>query len=133
MICYISSRYSASTEEERIANVQRAIDVSLDLWKHGIHSLVPHLSHHIDLRAQERGIAISWAQFLDWDLELLEACDCLLLLGNSPGCKREKEYAEEIGMRIFTSIEDVVDYSRRHQGATMLTTEAQTLGCYEKD
>lgn len=132
MVCYISHPYSASSDEERLQNVQKAIDVSLQLWKNGIHSLVPNLSHYIDLRAQERGISVSWEEYLQWDLELLEGCDCILVLGDSPGCKREKEYAEEIGMRIFTSIEEVVDYSSRHTGISELTTESQILGFYEE-
>lgn len=128
ILAYISHAYSAESEAERLQNVNASIDAALELWKLGIHSLIPNLSHFVDLRSQEKGIEISWESFLLWDLELLKGCDCLLLLGDSPGCIRERNCARELGMRIFTSVEDVILYSKRVETLKELARYSQEIG-----
>lgn len=107
MIVYVSGPYSASTNEGKLQNTQKAIDVGIELIRKGHTVLIPHLSHYTDMRAQELGVDISWEQWLEQDLKLLERCDALYFIGESRGACIELERAKELGLQIFYSLEEV--------------------------
>ncbi len=126
MLCYISHPYSNDDPEQVTQNVKKAMDISIDLWLMGLPTICPLLSHFIEERAVARGIDISWSDYLEWDLILLEKCDALLLLGDSPGCVLERERAKELELPIFVSVEEVRQWARA-QALNDLAAQAQQL------
>src|SRR6266571_6294579 len=104
---YVAGPYSAPTERERLANVLAAIDLGIALYQKGHYPYVPHLTHYVDLRAQESGIHLEWEDYISWDLPWLEGCDALFYIGGSKGADLELDVARKLGKTIFTSIEDV--------------------------
>lgn len=108
MLVYVSGPYSAATEQERGANVDRACAAGLALTHKGHWPVVPHLSHFFDLwHAREHGTLVDPEFYMQWDFELLRRCDGLLFLEPSPGANRELALAQERGMPIWTRVEEV--------------------------
>ena len=101
MKIYVAGPYSADTEEEIEANVQRAIDAGIDLFRKGHTPFIPHLSHWVELRAQERDIEMAWSDYMAWDMVWLQSCDGLLHLFPSRGANLERETARRLGLKIW--------------------------------
>lgn len=104
---YIAGPYSADTAEEREQNVERAIDVGLQLIRKGHAPFIPHLTHYVDLRAIHLGESLTWHDYIAWDLSWLEVCDALLFLGSSPGAELERDRAKALGKLIFRSVDEI--------------------------
>jgi len=90
-----------------LANVQAAVDLGIALYQKGHYPYVPHLTHFVDLRAQQSGIKMEWEDYISWDLPWLEACDALFYMRRSKGADLELEVARTLGKTIFTSLEEV--------------------------
>ncbi len=104
---FISGPYSAPTEEERLNNTIRVVDIGLDLIKMGHAPFMPHLMHWTDHRANERGIVMTWEDYMSWDDTWLQECDAILYIGSSYGSDIELHRAKELGLQVFTSIQEV--------------------------
>lgn len=104
---YIASPYTASTQEQIIANVNTAIDASFKLFAKGHFPYVPHLTHFIDQRAKEIGIELKWEDYIRWDMVWVRACDALLYLGSSKGADLELQAAKEWGKQIFYNVDEI--------------------------
>lgn len=88
-------------------NVIRAMEIALEVWRHGAVALCPHgnTAHFQDAS----GIADDniW---LDGDIELLRRCDAVLMVPGwqvSSGATAEKKYAEAQHIPVFESLEDL--------------------------
>ena len=106
---YVAGPYTAQTIDERRENVNRAIDVAIHIFKKGHFPYIPHLTHFVDERAKEIGIDLQWDDYIAWDLAWLELCDALLMLGSSKGADMELEHAKKLGLRIFSSVEEITN------------------------
>ena len=104
---YIAGPYTAHTKDEVVANVKAAIDAGLELFARGHFPYVPHLTHYVDERANELGVALAWEDYIKWDLPWLEVCDALLYLRKSRGADLELEEAKKMGKQIFFTTKDV--------------------------
>lgn len=104
---YCAGPYSAPTEHGRLDNTKRAMDVALELMKKGHYPYIPHLSHFLDVYAQEKQIQLPWEYWLNFDKVWLEKCDALYFIGSSPGADKEIGWAKEMGLKIFYSMEEV--------------------------
>jgi hypothetical protein len=113
---YISGPYTAESDAQIIQNVMRTIDVGLTLWKKGHYPYIPHLTHFVDLRAKEKGIKMTWEEYIEWDKAWVEVCDALLFLDNSKGAKKELEYAKKLGKIIYYSTDEVPTFSEQTEG-----------------
>lgn len=107
MKIYVAGPYTSSTIEEIEANVQRAIDAGIHIWKKGHFPVIPHLLHWVDLRASELGVSMDWNDYMLWDAPWLDHCDALYLLAESKGALIELERASEEGKVIFHSLEEI--------------------------
>lgn len=108
---YIAGPYTAESEIQIRQNVMKALDVGLILWKKGHYPYIPHLTHFVDLRAQESGIPMKWEEYIEWDKAWLEVCDALLFLGNSKGAWKELEYAKKLGKTVYYDVDNVPSIS----------------------
>ncbi|MEM4336876.1 MAG: DUF4406 domain-containing protein [Candidatus Woesearchaeota archaeon] len=106
---YISGPYTAGTKEERDENIRRAREVGRKILELGHHPYVPHT--HTAM--WEEISQSSYEDYMLLHLSFLEHwADALFFLGESPGANREKARAEEIGIPIFTSIEELERFSK---------------------
>ncbi|MHA2118240.1 MAG: DUF4406 domain-containing protein, partial [Candidatus Thorarchaeota archaeon] len=112
MKIYVAGPYTDETLEEMEANVQRALDPGIHIWKKGHYPLIPHLLHWVDLRAHEIGVPMNWNDYMLWDAPWLDHCDALYLLAESKGALIELERASEEGKLIFHSLEDIPSVER---------------------
>jgi hypothetical protein len=107
MLIYVAGPYNADTIQEKIDNTNRAIDAGLEIFAKGHTPYIPHLLHYADIRARDRGIVLGYEDYMQWGLDILEKCDAILLLDNSPGADRELMRADELIKERFFSVEDI--------------------------
>ena len=107
MLIYVSGKYSAPTLEEKEYNTNLAIDAGIQVMLKGHEVIVPHLSHWLDLRAQSKGITLTWQDFMDTDIEIIKRCDAILYISSSKGADLELEEAKNWGLEVFYSIDEV--------------------------
>lgn len=112
LLIYVSGPYTADTEHEKQANVNRALDAGIEVHRRGHIPLVPHLTHYFDARTKALGENITWEQYMIWDLAILERCDAILYLDSSPGADIELRFAENNGIIVYRSIHDIPECER---------------------
>jgi len=105
---YIAGPYTADKTNQIEANVLRAIEAGLEVFKKGHFPYIPHLTHYVDIVAKNRNLNMCWADYIKWDFEWLVSCDGLLFLGVSPGANKELEEAKRLGLKIYYSSEEIL-------------------------
>lgn len=100
---FISSPYTLGSQ---IVNVRRQIDASNELMNLGYCPFVP-LLYHFQEMVHERPYESWIAQCLDW----VGICDCVLRLeGESHGADLEVAKANELGKKVFSTVEELHSY-----------------------
>lgn len=125
MRIYVAGPYSGDSLEEMEANVQRAIDAGIHIWKKGHFPFIPHLLHWVDIRAAELSIPMGWEDYMLWDAPWLDDCDALFLLGESKGALIELERAKEEGKTIFYSLSAIPAVKHASTWADPYITDSQ--------
>ena len=98
---YISSPYS---QGGIIYNIRLAIDAADTLLLAGFAPFCPHLSYAWDLIYPH-----SYDTWLDWCLEWVPTCDCLLRIhGASPGADTEVELAKSLGIPVYYTMCELI-------------------------
>ena len=101
---YIASPYSIGNKLENVLDQFRASDELLHL---GFHPVPPLWTHFWDEVSPKR-----YEAWMEYDEQTIKRCDCLLRLpGESAGADQEVEFALNIGVPVFYSIQEVVNYS----------------------
>ena|SRR2546423_9620598 len=111
---YIAGPYSAETEEQRLKNVRAAIDASFTIFFKGHYPYVPHLTHYVDLRANEVGHNFTWEDYIKWDMPWVKVCDALLYLSSSRGADIELQAAKTLGKQIFFSLDEIPNVAEKN-------------------
>lgn len=104
---YIAGPYTAPTEQQRMANVNAAIDAAIAAYRKGHFPFIPHLTHFVDVRAKQSSLPLQWEDYIRWDLVWLNECDAVLCLGGSRGADLELDAAKRLGKRIFSSVDEL--------------------------
>lgn len=105
---YVSAPYTHPCPD---ANTQAAIKAGHALLDAGFVPFVPHLWHFMELQRSR-----PYEEWMHLDFAWLEQCDVVLRLpGVSPGADREVAWAERRGIRVFQSLEELVDCRRAWQ------------------
>ena len=117
LLIYVAGPYTANQREEIDSNVNRAIDVGIEIFNKGHFPYVPHLTDLVDKRAKEVGMEMSWSDFMAWDAPWLEVCDALFFVGESKGANIELEKARRMGKTIFFCSEDIPQVHQAPQNA----------------
>jgi len=100
---YIASPY---TKGDPAVNVKRQIDMADTLMNYGYVPFVPLLSHFQHLCKPR-----VYQDWIDYDLEWVASCDCLLRLkGESSGADNEVKEAESLNIPVFYSLDGINDY-----------------------
>jgi hypothetical protein len=104
---YVAGPYTASSDEQILSNVNKAIDLGLRIFYRGHFPYVPHLTHYIDLRAKETNIEMLWEDYIKWDMVWVELCDALFHISSSRGADIELAAAKKMGKQIFYSLDEI--------------------------
>ena len=100
---YIASPYTLG---DVAVNVKLQIDTADILMNHGFYPFVPLYSHF-----QHMAHPRHYTDWIENDLLWLEACDCLLRLGGeSKGADDEVKHAKELGLPIFYSTNELINF-----------------------
>jgi len=100
---YIASPYTIGDTALNVKFQIRAGDI---LMNNGFAPFIPLLSHFQHMIYPRR-----YEDWLDFDLEWVQVCDCVLRLGgDSVGADGEVEYANTIGKKVFYSIDELKEF-----------------------
>lgn len=96
---YIAGPYTAGAWEYNIRNVVEAADRVVEA---GHAPFIPHTMTTLWALVSPR----PKEEWLEFDLEWLDACDCLVRIdGESPGAEVEVEHAEDVGMPVYDGVD----------------------------
>jgi len=118
MKIYIAGPYTPTAgdlhDAARIAhqNTQKAIEIGIEIIKKGHIPFIPHLTHFIHLETEE---PLPADFYKEYDMVWLCYCDALYFIGPSEGASRERKWAEENGLKIFTCITEIPDLQSKEQ------------------
>ncbi len=105
-LAYIAGAISAPTENERMDNIRRAVDVAAHIIGLGYAVFVPHtMSELIDALYPQ-----PYEFWMDNCLRLLQGCDLLVLVpgyGQSEGTRKEIDFAYVHGIPVHINYECV--------------------------
>lgn len=101
---YIASPYSIGDRER---NVAISIDCANALMDAGFYPFAPLLTHFWDLQHKR-----DYEDWLDYCLKWVARCDAVLrIIGKSKGADTEVAKAIELGIPVFYSIKEIMDYN----------------------
>src|SRR4030042_1447614 len=106
-IIYIAGPYKDPTRYGVLCNIMRAREAALDVWQLGHAALCPH--SNTAFFGGARGILDS--AWYEGDLEMLRRCDGVYLVDgweNSRGTLEEIDLAQELGLPIYQSREELI-------------------------
>ena len=112
MRIYVAGKYGQSaglSTEEKLANVNIAIEAGRQLILKGHNPYIPHLSHYIDLDWEE---SPDWERWMEIVTPWIGFCEAMLMLPNwtdSIGATREHRMAYDLRRIIYYRIEKVPD------------------------
>lgn len=90
---------------DKALNIRNGIFAANELLDAGIATFTPHLSHFQHMIAPR-----DYESWLALDFAVIRRCDALLRLpGYSEGADREVAFANEIGVPVFHSVEEIID------------------------
>ena len=103
---YIAAPYTAPTEELKVQNVNNAIKIGNELIDLGFNVFVPHLSHYQHTMKNQ-----PYEKWMEIDFDWLSSCDYLIRLsGESKGADREVEFALAHNIKVFYSVQDLLEF-----------------------
>ncbi len=105
MIIGVAGPYSADSREERDKNLLRMNVAAARLLEMG-HVPLIGINAALPVLAQAN-LADSYAAAMDISLAVIDACEGLLLLAESPGANRERNLVLAKGLPVFYSIGEI--------------------------
>ena len=114
VLIYVAGPLRGATPEIVDANMQRAMDVALRLWKQAIPAICPHANTH--LHYGEKMPPDGYEYSVPWiagDLVQVERCDALLLCpgwpSSSGSCIERYHMAVNAGRPVYTEEDELVN------------------------
>ena len=108
MIIGVAGPYSAATAEERQQNLDRMNEAAALLLAKGHIPLIGMNAALpvVDKAKQEHD---RYKAIMDISLAVIDRCEALLLLAESPGANKERDLVQSKGLPVFRSVEEVPD------------------------
>ena len=108
---YVAGPYTTSDPEKRSENMRKAREIGTKIMQLGHHPYVPH-TH---TGTWEDSAEIDYEAFMQLHFTILEKwADAFFFIGSSPGADREKAKAEQMGMPVFTTIEQFKEFTAKN-------------------
>ena len=105
MIIGVAGPYSADTSEERQRNLDAMNRAAAELLKMGH---IPLIGVNAALPVVDMTSGIDrYSAIMDISLAVIDRCEGLLLLAESPGANRERDLVMSKGLPVYTSLEEV--------------------------
>ncbi len=105
MIIGVAGPYSAPTEVEKAANLERMTEAAARLLEKGhipligIHAAVPIVN--------AANVPDPYKAIMDISLTVIDKCDALLLLAESRGANMERDWVLSKGLPVYYSLDEV--------------------------
>lgn len=112
---YVAGPYTGETEEDIRKNVSRALVAAEQIMQLGHDAHCPHTAtHEIAEYSRVRGRALDYERWMRLDLSIIEKwATAVFYLHPSPGANREVIRARELGLKIYTKLEQIPDLRKR--------------------
>lgn len=105
MIIAVAGKYSAETADERQANFAAMNEAAARLLEKG-HT--PLIGVNAALPVVERArVADKYEAIMQISMAVVSAADAILVISNSKGADRERDFFVERGKRVYYSIEEI--------------------------
>lgn len=105
MIIGVAGPYSASTEEQRQHNLDAMNQAAARLLEKGH---IPLIGVNAALPVvRQSNVADPYTAIMDISLALINTCEGLLLLAESPGANRERDLILSKGLPVFYSVDEI--------------------------
>lgn len=107
MIIGVAGPYSADSEEQRQKNLEALNKAAARLLEQGhipligINAALPVL--------QFADVSDRYKAAMDISMAVIDKCEALLILADSPGANREKELVLSKGLPVYHSLEEIAD------------------------
>jgi len=88
-------------------NVQAAIQVGIEILRKGHNPYIPHLCYWVNLEMEAPYPETYPYIWYDLDYDWLRHCHALFYMGKSFGADKERKFAEDHGLRIFTNLDEI--------------------------
>ncbi|MBL8016007.1 MAG: DUF4406 domain-containing protein [Ignavibacteria bacterium] len=105
MLIAVAGPYSASTEEQKQANLDAMNEAAAQVYKLGhipIIGVNAGLPVALMLPESDRRDVINGISFA-----IVEKCEAILMIGSSPGADKEREIIEHKGLPVYYSIDEI--------------------------
>ena len=107
-LIYLAGPYRAATERQKTKNIEAAIDMGIELCRHGLYPVIPHANtRDFDLYTDQTP-----EFFLEGTMEQMRRCDAVLFSGDwqvSEGCLAEFVEAERMAIPHFLSLKELLE------------------------
>src|SRR5688572_195060 len=105
MIIGVAGPYSAGTEAEIQLNLQRLNNAAAKLLEMGH---IPLIGIHAALPITSRAnIQDVYKANMDISMAVISACEAILVLAESPGATREKDFIAAKGLPVYFSMDEI--------------------------
>ena len=112
---YISGPFSAKTSSKIKKNVEKVLDIGIEIIKKGHIPFMPHLLYFLGEYAEESNKNFNYDVYMSWGLYELDHSDALYFIGPSPGANLELEFAKKKGISIYYSLGEVPDLNKKER------------------
>jgi len=105
---YVAGAYSADNVIDVLGNMRRGMQLSLKVLQAGYAPFVPWFDYHFSLLGE-----VTLQDYYDYSMAWLEVSDAVLVTPGweeSNGTKTEIERAEELGLPVYFSMEELLKY-----------------------
>lgn len=109
---YVAGAYSSDNVLGVLNNIREGIKLSLEVLLAGFSPFVPWFDFHFQLMLKDNQ-KLTVQDYYDYSMAWLEVSDAILLVPGwqkSKGTKKEMERANELGLHIFYSLEDLLNW-----------------------
>jgi hypothetical protein len=105
MIIAIAGPYSAPTEEGRQANLSLLNEGAARVLEMGH---IPLIGVNAALPVVEKAnVADKYKAMMDISMAVIDKCEALLLIAESPGANRERDWVLAKGLPVYYSLEEI--------------------------
>lgn len=105
MLIAVAGPYTADTEEQRKKNLDVMNDTAAEIYKKG-HIPVIGMNNALPIVDRLKNID-RYNSIMKISLEIIDRCDAILMIGESPGVIRERDIIMDKGLPVYKSIEEI--------------------------
>jgi hypothetical protein len=109
MIIGVAGPYSANTEEQKQKNLDEMIDYAAKILEKGHIPIIGVLAA-LDIVSKSK-VVDRYKAIMDISMTVIDKCDALFLIAESPGANRERDLILSKGYRVYTDLSEIPDKS----------------------